>query len=82
VKRETSQRGPVRFGVLVAVIAGFVGVGVPLVALAWYNVNHLLAGDVRAGPLLTAVGAAAGLGGVLYGLARIVERWTDAKRET
>jgi hypothetical protein len=64
------------------VIGGFVAAGVPLVALAWHNVNHLLAGDVGAVRILIAVATTAGLGGVLFVLARVVERWTDVKRET
>ena len=63
-------------------IAGFLVVGVPLVALAWHNLNHLLSGDVRVGPLLTVVAAGGGLGALLFVLARVVERWTDVKRET
>ena len=83
VKRETNGPGAPGFGVLVAVIAGFVAVGVPLVALAWHNVNHLLAGDVGEVRVLTVVGATAGLGGVLYGLARVVDvMMAGGKRET
>ena len=82
MKRETNPPGAPRFGVLVAMIAGFVTVGVPLVALAWHNVNHLLAGDVGEVRILIAVAATAGLGGVLFVLARLIERWTDVKRET
>jgi hypothetical protein len=64
------------------VIGGFVAAGVPLVALAWHNVNHLLAGDVGEVRILIAVAATAGLGALLFVLARVVERWTDVKRET
>jgi hypothetical protein len=79
--RPDTPGGP-RFGVLLGVIAGFVVAGVPLVALAWHNVNHLLAGDVGEVRVLIALAATAGLGGVLFVLARLIERWTDVKRET
>ena len=82
MKRETNASGAPRFGVLVVMIAGFVTVGVPLVALAWHNVNHLLAGDVGEIRVLIAVAATAGLGALLFVLARVVERWTNVKRET
>jgi glucokinase len=62
--------------VLVAAIVGFVAVGVPLVALAWHNLNHLLSGDVDQIRLATVLGAGAGLAVVLYGLAKVVNRLT------
>lgn len=69
-----------RFGVLVTAITGFVVAGVPLVALAWHNLNHLLAGDLRPGPLAILVAAGTGLAGLLVVLARVVERLTAMGR--
>jgi hypothetical protein len=70
-----------RFGLLLAGIVGFLIVGAPLVALAWHNVNHLLAGDLRIGPLITAVGALGGLAGLMVVLGRVIARWDVVTRE-
>lgn len=66
------------FGLLLAVIAGFLVAGVPLVGVAWHNVNHLLAGDVGEIRLLTALAATAGLGVLLVALARVIARWENS----
>jgi hypothetical protein len=66
--------GTPSIGSLIAAIVGFVAVGVPLVALVWHNVNHLLSGDFDEVRLATVLGAGAGLAVVLYGLARAVNR--------
>jgi hypothetical protein len=51
---------------------------VPLVGVAWHNVNHLLAGDVGEIRLLTALAATAGLGVLLFALARVIARWENS----
>jgi hypothetical protein len=63
------------FGRLLAFVAGSVAVGVPLVAVAWHNLNHLLVGDIRLGPLFTFLAAGAGLALVLVWLGRSISRW-------
>jgi hypothetical protein len=62
-------------GRLIAFVATSVLAGVPLVALAWHNLNHLLSGDLRAAPILIFLGAGAGLAAVLVWLGRAVSRW-------
>jgi hypothetical protein len=94
VKRETGnvkrtaghrfsshQTAAPRFGLLLAVIGGFVVAGVPLVALAWHNLNHLLAGDIRPAPFGILVAAGSGLAALLVVLAKVIDRLTGVKRE-
>jgi hypothetical protein len=73
-----TRHAPPGFGRLLAVVAGFVVIGMPLVALAWHNLNHLLSGDLRLAPALIFLGAAGGLVAVLIWLARLVSEWDRA----
>jgi ABC-type Mn2+/Zn2+ transport system permease subunit len=70
---EPSQ--PPGVGPLIALIAGFAALGIPLVFVIWETINHLLTGDLAAVRWLDVAPAAVGLVGVLYAMARVLRRW-------
>ncbi|HEU4698613.1 MAG TPA: hypothetical protein VFS40_05500 [Gemmatimonadales bacterium] len=67
------------YGRLVLGIAGFVLVGVPLLAFVWEGLNRLLSGTIHARLLVAALIALALLVPLWRFLARTVVRW-DARR--
>lgn len=63
-------------GTIILVIGVFAAIGAPLVFVIWETINRVLTGNLAAVRVRHVVPAVIGLVGVLYGMARVLRRWS------